>query len=83
MTKSVPFISVIGHNQFSLSKNLCAPAKIKDKWYSDLCDLMKKHHEPTPPKYWQRTKIEAMVCKDGESVQEFVAGIREKYLRKD
>jgi hypothetical protein len=65
--KRAIFFTVIGPNQFSLLRDLCAPAKIKDKSYSDLCDLMKKHHEPTPPKYLQRTKFEARVRKDGES----------------
>jgi hypothetical protein len=75
--KKAVFLTIIGPKQYSLLRDLCAPQKIADKTYEELCKLMQNHHEPVPPMYLQRTKFESRIRKPGESVQQFVAAIRE------
>ena len=75
--KKAVFLSVIGAKQYSLLKDLCAPNTIANRSYEQLNAIMIAHHEPTPPKYLQRTKFENRIRKPNESIQQYVAAIRE------
>ena len=70
------FLTVIGSSQFRLLKDLVVPAKLTDKTYSELCAILKAHHEPAPPKFLQRASFEARNRKPGESCQQYIAELR-------
>ncbi|RUS85038.1 hypothetical protein EGW08_007222 [Elysia chlorotica] len=69
-------LTVIGATNFSLIKDLVAPEKLQDVSFKDICDKLKKHFEPPPSMYVQRTKFEARTRKPNETVNEFVASLR-------
>ena len=52
-------LTVIGPQQFRLLKDLCSPAKPADKTFQALCELLKNHHAPAPPKFLCRAQFEA------------------------
>ena len=74
--KRAILLTVVGPQQFRLLKDLTAPEKPADKTYDALCMLLKQHHEPEPPKFLQRTKFDARLRKDNESISEYVAALR-------
>lgn len=74
--KRAILLTVIGAHQYRLLKDLCAPRLITEKSFTELCDILKRHHEPPPPKYLRRAVFEARVRQSSESVQAFVAELR-------
>ena len=69
-------LTVIGPQQFRLLKDLCSPAKPADKTFQELCELLKNHHAPAPPKFLCRAQFEARSKKPDETIAQYVAALR-------
>ena len=69
-------ISVCGPKAYKLMRSLTTPDKPADKTYTQLKDLMSKHHNPTPSVIVERYKFNSRFRQPGESVSEFVASLR-------
>ena len=69
-------LTVIGPQQFRLLKDLCSPANPADKSFKELCDLLKNHHAPAPPKFLCRAQFEARSKKPDETIAQYVAALR-------
>ena len=74
--KKAIFLTLIGSVQFRLLKDLCAPVDISAKNFVELCTILQNHHQPKPPKFLQRTKFESRVRQPGESIQQYIAILR-------
>ena len=74
--KRAIFLTVVGPTQFRLLKDLSQPRSVSELPFSDLCRLLRNHHEPAPPKFLQRAKFEARSRRADESVQSFIADLR-------
>ena len=61
---------------YSLLRNLIAPVKPKAKAYKDLCKILIDHLNPKPVVIAERYKFYERKQKDGESISEFIAGLR-------
>ena len=48
--KRAILLTVIGQKQFRLLKDLSAPDSPSNKSFEVLCQLLKDHHSPAPPK---------------------------------
>ncbi len=70
-------LSVCGAPTYKLIRNLVAPAKPADKTYKELMKLVQKHHNPTPSAIVQRFKFNSRVRRQGETISEFVAALRQ------
>ncbi|GFS08536.1 polyprotein [Elysia marginata] len=75
--KRAVLLTVIGPQQFRLLKDLSAPAKPADKSYSELCQLLTKHHAPAPPKFMCRAKFDGRTRHPGESIADYIAALRD------
>ena len=47
MERKSLFLSVIGANNYTLLQDLVAPAKLKEKSFEQLTEVLKNHYEPT------------------------------------
>ncbi|GFS07631.1 polyprotein [Elysia marginata] len=74
--KRAVLLTLIGPQQFRLLKDLSAPAKPADKSYSELCQLLTKHHAPAPPKFMCRAKFDGRTRHPGESIADYIAALR-------
>ena len=74
--KRAILLTVIGQRQFRLIKDLCQPHSPGDKSFNELCDLLKNVHSPPPPKFLQRARFDAKTRKPSESIQSFLADLR-------
>ena len=70
------FLTVIGPKLYALVQNLIAPVKPKDSTYDDLVKVLKDHFKPKVITIYERFKFYNRQQEVGESVTEFVAGIR-------
>ncbi len=70
-------LSVCGAPTYKLIRNLVVPAKPADKTYKELVELVQKHHNPTPSAIVQRFKFNSRVRRQGETISEFVAALRQ------
>ena len=69
-------LTVIGKQNFSLLRNLVAPATPKDKSFDDLTALLKTHFEPKKLVIAERFNFYRRDQHDGESIMDFVADLR-------
>ena len=74
--KKAIFLTSIGAQQFRLLKDLAQPDTISIKTYTELCILLKEHHEPAPPMFLQRALFESRARKSSESPQQFMVALR-------
>ena len=69
-------ITVIGASQFRLLKDLAAPKELKSLKFKDICALLRSHYEPKLPKYLYRAKFESRIRQQNESINDFIAALR-------
>lgn len=69
-------LTKIGAKSYILIRDLCSPAKPKEKNYDQLVEMMKNHLNPKPSETVERFKFNQAVQKTGETVAEFVARLR-------
>ena len=70
-------LTVIGANMYSLVRNLVSPSKPTDKTYEELTRVMKDHLQPKPLIIAERYKFHKRNQKEGESISEYVAALRQ------
>ena len=71
------FLTVVGPKLYKLIQNLLSPTKPKDAKYQDIIDTLKNHYKPKVITIFERYKFYNRKQEVGESVSQFVAGIRE------
>ena len=69
-------LSTCGANTYKRFRSLCAPVKLGDKTYAELCALMKQHQNPTPNLIAERLKFHTRDRKQDESIAAYMAELR-------
>ena len=69
-------LSVVGAKTYSLIRNLVSPEKPGDKTFEALKTLIKNHLQPKPLTIAERFKFHQRKQEEGESVNQFLAGLR-------
>ena len=76
MKRRAILLSVCRSKVYKPMCNLLAPAKPKEKSYQELVKLIQDHLAPTSSEIAQRLKFHNRFRKEGESVTDFVAVLR-------
>ena len=74
--KKAVFLSSIGVETYKLVRNLCTPGNPTDKTLDDLVKLLKEHVAPAPNVILERFKFNSRNRKEGESVADYIAELR-------
>ena len=75
--KKVPaFLTLIGPKVFALSKSLLSPKEPAACKYGEIVEALKKHYKPKVIQIYERFKFYSRNKKSGESIADFVAGIK-------
>ncbi|XP_061151222.1 uncharacterized protein K02A2.6-like [Syngnathus typhle] len=75
--KLVPtFLSVMGPKTFTLLRDLLQPEKPGSKTYREIVDVLANHLSPKPLVIAERFRFHRRSQEEGESVTQFVAGLR-------
>ena len=69
-------LSVCGAETYQLIRDLVAPKKPTEHTFAKLVKLVKDHHQPPPSTIVQRFNFNTRIQKEGETVSDFVAGLR-------
>ena len=69
-------LSVCGAKTYKLMSDLLAPTKPSEKSYKELVDLVQNQLVPKPSEIVQRFKFHNRSQEEGETVAEYVAGLR-------
>ena len=75
--KRALLLSLCGRMTFKLARNLCAPAKLSDKTFEEICYLLKNHFEPQTSEIVRRFQFNNRVRRAGETVSQFLAGLKD------
>ena len=74
--KRAILLTVIGPSAYKLLRSLLAPAKLKDKTYTELVGILKKHYSPKPSETAQRFRFNSQFRQPEESVSTFMLELR-------
>ena len=74
--KQVVLLSVCGTKTYKLIRNLVNPRKPTNKSFSELVNLVKNHLNPRPSSITYRCKFNSRFRQQGETVQQYVAELR-------
>ena len=74
--KRAVLLSVCGAKMYKLIRNLVNPRKPTDKSFSELVNLVKNHLNPRPSSIVYRCKFNSRFRPQGETVQQYVAELR-------
>ena len=74
--KRAVLLSVCGAKLYKLIRNLVNPRKRTDKSFSELVNLVKNHLNPRPSSIVYRCKFNTRFRQQGETVQQYVAELR-------
>ena len=74
--KRAILLSVVGDKTYKLIRDLVAPDKPMDKLYQELVDLLTSHLDPKPSMIVERFKFNSRFRRDGETVAQFLAELR-------
>lgn len=76
------FLNAIGPRYYGMLRDLVAPAKPKDKKYSELMRVLRKHFKRTPVTVAERRKF--LRCdQEGESINEYIVRLKHLSLNCD
>ncbi|XP_041379565.1 uncharacterized protein LOC121392407 [Gigantopelta aegis] len=75
--KRAILLSVCGASTYQLIRNLVSPQKPSEKTFDELVKLVQEHHQPPPSVTVQRFAFHSRTRKEGESIANFVAHLRE------
>jgi hypothetical protein len=79
--RRVPILlATIGLRALGIIRSLCAPADPGTKSYADLLSLLRRHYTRTPSKALARQKLTEARQSETESIDEFMARLRELSL---
>ena len=69
-------LSAIGGKTYALLRNLVAPAQPKEKSFTEIVGILKRHFEPKPLVIAERFRFHRRGQEPGETVSNFVAELR-------
>ncbi|KAJ8682195.1 hypothetical protein QAD02_017987 [Eretmocerus hayati] len=69
-----------GAESYRLIRDLCAPTKLKDMKYDELVKKVSDHLSPKKSENVERSQFRKTIQRQGESVAEFIARLKEKSL---
>ncbi|XP_077862801.1 uncharacterized protein LOC144344894 [Saccoglossus kowalevskii] len=75
MKRSV-LIAIIGPKAYKLLRNLCKPKEPGKLSFTELCELLTKHHDPKPSETVARLKFHKRNRRNGESIADYVASLK-------
>ena len=75
--KRAILFSVCGASTYQLIRNLVSPQKPSEKTFDELVKLVQEHHQPPPSVTIQQFSFHSRTRKEGESIANFVAHLRE------
>ncbi len=75
--KVAVLLTMVGAKAYSLMSNLVAPAKPSTKTYAELVAAMRGHLKPRPLTIAERFKFHRRNQREGESVPQYVAELRQ------
>ena len=75
--KRAILLSICGASTYQLIRNLVSPQKPSEKTFDELVKLVQEHHQPPPSVTVQRFAFHSRNRKNGESIADFVAHLRE------
>ena len=70
-------LSSCGALTYQLIRNLTAPDKPSSKSFDELVKLVQTHHQKPPSITVQRFNFHSRICREGESMSDFVAHLRQ------
>ena len=70
-------LSVSSSATYRLVRNLVAPAKLTDKLFNNIVELVHDHYTPKPSMIAQRFQFHCRSQKEGESIAKFTAELRQ------
>ena len=70
------FLTCMGPRAYALLRKLAAPRVLATIGIDELCELLRAHQHPRPSQIVQRFRLNSRVRKQGESVAEYVAELR-------
>ncbi|XP_076301806.1 uncharacterized protein LOC143219883 [Lasioglossum baleicum] len=79
--KAAILLTRVSADTYKLARNLCHPAKLKDKEYDDVVKIISDHLCPKPSEPMERCKFYAAKQAVTESVSDFVARLKELSLK--
>ena len=74
--KAALLLTPIGPTAYKLLRNLVAPAKLEEKSFKDLVEIMRQHQSPTPSEIVQRYRFNSRFRREGESIATFLSELR-------
>nr|XP_006812005.1 PREDICTED: uncharacterized protein K02A2.6-like [Saccoglossus kowalevskii] len=69
-------IAIIGPKAYKLLRNLCKPKEPGKLSFTELCELLTKHHDPKPSETVARLKFHKRNRQNGESIADYVASLK-------
>ena len=69
-------LAIIGSSAYKLLRRLVSPAKADEKFYKELVEAIKKHHNPTSSKIVQRYKFNSCFKKESKSIATYLSELR-------
>ena len=75
--KKALFLTICGAKTYQLVRNLVAPAKPDDRSLEQITDALNEHLSPTPNEICERFRFRNRMRKAGESVNDYVAELRQ------
>ena len=74
--KTATFLTAIGKSTFQVLRNLVAPAKVKDKSFDQICEVLLRHYEPKPLVISERFNFNRRQQGANERISDYVAELR-------
>lgn len=74
--KRAIFLTVLGPTTYSLLRSLLAPAKLTDKTFEELVQVLGIHFNPAPSEIVERFRFNSRIRKGNESIATFVSQLR-------
>ena len=69
-------LSVLTPKYYKLLRSLLSPEQPKDKSFTQILEVLQKHHMPTPSEIVQRFKFHSRSQKEGELIAAYVTELR-------
>ena len=74
--KTATFLTILGKNTFQVLRNLVAPAKVGDKTFPEIAEVLLHHYEPKPLVISERFNFHRRQQGANETVADYVAELR-------
>ena len=74
--KTATFLTTLGKNTFQVLRNLVAPAKVGDKTFPEIAEVLLHHYEPKPLVISERFDFHRRQQGANETVADYVAELR-------